>query len=498
MSTFVSLQLNLAVPELLLFAILVFYLLLSLIVKENQFKNLNFLLVFCLFLLGMSQLFSINSVEPQTAMNGMYIHDSISHLFKGVSSLLMASIFIYSTKYLKTIDVPNVDFNLISLFALLGQFIIISAYNLLLVYLGIELLSLALIAAVALRRDNNISSEAAMKYFVLAALASGFMLYGMSMIYGATGSLDLITISDQISSEKNNNLVLVFGLVFLLAGIGFKFGAVPFHMWVPDVYQGSSFSTALLLGATPKIAAMALLIRLLVEGLPDLALHWEKMILLMGLLSIIWGNLVAIAQYNIKRMLAYSTISHVGFILLGFGSGLLNKNFENALESFSSSIFYVLTYSITVLGVFGVLLLISKEKKDKDEINDLKGLVKRNPVAAWCMVIFMFSMAGVPPTVGFYAKFVILESLISSNYFFLVVIAALSSVVGAFYYLRIIKIVLFDEEDANQTSLSSQKEISFFPRLLLTSNGLAIIVLGLIPSLIMNVCTNVVQNSLTF
>jgi len=498
MSNFVSLKINLLVPELLLFSILVVYLLLSLVTKPSQIKKLNIFLFISLFLLGLSQLFLMKNIEPQTAMNGMYIHDSMSHLFKGFSAILLAFVFIYSYKYLKIIGISVVEFNLISLFALLGQFIIISAYHLLLVYLGIELLSLALISAVALRRDNNISSEAAMKYFVLAALASGFMLYGMSMIYGTTGSLDLVTISDQIASETSNSLVLVFGLVFLLAGIGFKFGAVPFHMWVPDVYQGSSFSTTLLLGAAPKIAAIALLIRLLIEGLPDLANHWEKMILLMGLLSIILGNFVAVVQSNIKRMLAYSTIGHVGFILLGFGSGLLNSNIDQALEAYSSSIFYVLTYTITVLGVFGVLLLISKEKDDKDDINDLKGLVNKNPLAGWCMVVFMFSMAGVPPTVGFYAKFVILESLISSDYFSLVVLAALSSVVGAFYYLRIIKIIVFDDLNDNHNIFFTQRDTLFSSKLVLATNGFAIIFLGLIPGQVMTICVHAVQSSLTY
>ena len=498
MSNFVTLKINLLAPELLLFAILVVYLLLSLVTKPSQIKKLNIFLFISLFLLGLSQLFLMKNIEPQTAMNGMYIHDSMSHLFKGFSAILLAFVFIYSYKYLKIIGISVVEFNLISLFALLGQFIIISAYHLLLVYLGIELLSLALISAVALRRDNNISSEAAMKYFVLAALASGFMLYGMSMIYGTTGSLDLVTISDQIASETSNSLVLVFGLVFLLAGIGFKFGAVPFHMWVPDVYQGSSFSTTLLLGAAPKIAAIALLIRLLIEGLPDLANHWEKMILLMGLLSIILGNFVAVVQSNIKRMLAYSTIGHVGFILLGFGSGLLNSNIDQALEAYSSSIFYVLTYTITVLGVFGVLLLISKEKDDKDDINDLKGLVNKNPLAGWCMVVFMFSMAGVPPTVGFYAKFVILESLISSDYFSLVVLAALSSVVGAFYYLRIIKIIVFDDLNDNHNIFFTQRDTLFSSKLVLATNGFAIIFLGLIPGQVMTICVHAVQSSLTY
>lgn len=498
MSTFVNLKINLIIPELFLFSVLVIYLLLSLIVKTSKLKYLNSLLILSLFYLGISQILSAQNIDSQIAMNGMYIHDSISHLFKGVSALIVACIFIYSNNYLNKIGVSNTEFYLISLFALLGQFIIISAYHLLLIYLGVELLSLALVSAVALRRDNNSSSEAAMKYFVLAALASGFMLYGMSMIYGASGSLDLVTISDQIASENTNNLVLVFGLVFLLAGIGFKFGAVPFHMWVPDVYQGSSYSTTLLLGSAPKIAAIALIIRVLIEGLPDLAIHWEKMILIMGLLSIILGNFVAVAQSNLKRMIGYSTISHVGFILLGFGSGLLNLNLDEALKAYSSSVFYVLTYTLTVLGTFGVLLTISNNKIDKDKIIDLKGLININPLAAWCMVAFMFSMAGIPPTIGFYAKFVILESLISSNYIFLVVLAALSSVVGAFYYLRVIKVIVFDKSDGNDECFLYQKDISIFPKVLLMLNGIAIIAFGLIPGQIMTVCVNAVQNALIF
>ncbi len=497
MNTFASLNINLIVPELALFSLLIIYLLLSLILKPAQIKILNFVLCCGIFALGIGLLLSIQNAEVEFAMNGMYINDPIAHLFKGFSAILVALIFIYSNQYLKIVGIPIVEFNLIALFALLGQFIIISAYHLLLIYLGIELLSLALISVVALRRDNNISSEAAMKYFVLAALASGFMLYGISMIYGATGSLDLITVSDQIASENSNSLVLVFGLVFLLAGIGFKFGAVPFHMWVPDVYQGSSFSAVVLLGSAPKIAAIALLIRLLIEGLPDLAVHWEKMILLMGVFSVILGNFVAVAQSNIKRMLAYSTISHVGFILLGFGTGFLQEDFNKSLESYSSAVFYVLTYTVTVLGVFGVLLFISRDKKDKDQIDDLKGLVNRNPIAAWSMVVFMFSMAGVPPTVGFYAKFVILESLISNNFYVVAILIVLSSVVGAFYYLRIIKIIVFDKEAKREKSISGSNNSALTPKLLLTINGLAIIFLGLIPGQLMSVCFYAINNSIT-
>ncbi|OUW05845.1 MAG: NADH-quinone oxidoreductase subunit N [Betaproteobacteria bacterium TMED156] len=498
MTSFVTLKTHLLFPELYLFFLMVIYLISTLFVKSLHLQKLNFLLIFLLLPLGVYQLFYFSEVVQQLAMNGMYIHDSLSYFLKSISVFLIVMLLIYSSKYTNIIGINSAEFNLLSLFSLLGQFIIISANNLLTIYLGIELLSLALISVVALRRNSNVSSEAAMKYFVLAALASGFMLYGMSMIYGITGSLDLLFISDYIVSENINNMVLVFGLVFLISGIGFKFGAVPFHMWVPDVYEGSSFSTALLLGAAPKIAAIALLLRLLAEGLPELSQHWEKMLLIMGLLSIILGNFVAIAQSNIKRLLGYSTIGHVGFILLAFGSGFLKQNYEGALDAYSSMLFYVITYTFSVTGAFGVLLIINKDEKDKDNINDLKGLLQKNPVAAWCMVAFMFSMAGVPPAVGFYAKFVVLESLISSDYLLIVVLAALSSVVGAFYYLRIVKIILFDNDEKNKSIFYDDKEIAFFPKFLISINGLSIIILGLFPGPIMNICSNAVTNSLVF
>ena len=496
MSNFTSLKINLLIPELSLFAVIVFYLLAVLFIDDSNQKKIDVLLIVSLIFLGIFQLFNVGDISSQKAMNEMYVQDSLSNLLKGISTLLLSLLFIYSFKNTETIGVTKSEFHLLSLFALLGQFIIISASHLITIYLGIELLSLSLVSAVALRRDSGNSSEAAMKYFVLAALASGFMLYGMSMLYGVTGSLELVSISNQIVYE-NDNIVLIFGLVFLLAGIGFKFGAVPFHMWVPDVYQGSSFSTCMLIGAAPKLAAIALLLRLLVEGLPQLSQDWEKIFLLMGLFSVILGNFVAIAQKNLKRMLGYSTIGHVGFIFLAFGSSILQQNSVSAISAYSAAVFYVAIYSMTVTGVFGALLLINKGKDDMEEIDHLKGLMKENPLVSWCLVAFMFSMAGVPPAIGFYAKFVVLESLISSNYFSLVVLAALSSVVGAFYYLRIIKVIVFDDTQENDVFFK-ESNIALVPKLLLTLNGVSIVVLGLFPSQIMNLFQYAIKNSLSF
>jgi NADH-quinone oxidoreductase subunit N len=347
---------------------------------------------------------------------------------------------------------------------------------------------------VALRRDHTVATEAAMKYFVLGALASGFLLYGMSMMYGATGSLDLGEVFAAINTGQINEQVLVFGVVFVVAGLAFKLGAAPFHMWVPDVYQGAPTAITLLIAGAPKIAAFAICIRLLVEGMFGLAPDWQQMLIVLSVVSMIVGNLAAIAQTNLKRMLAYSTISQMGFMLLGLACGVVSGNTLSAGNAYSSAMFYVVTYVLTTLGSFGVIMLLAREGFEAEEISDLKGLNQRSPWYAAVMAISMFSLAGIPPTVGFYAKLSVLQALVSTNvdlYIWLAVFAVMLSLVGAFYYLRIVKVMYFDEATDAQPIASSMDA-----RAVLSANGLAVLLFGVLPGGLMAMCAQAVAKAL--
>jgi NADH-quinone oxidoreductase subunit N len=358
--------------------------------------------------------------------------------------------------------------------------------------MGVELLSLSLYAAVALRRDSALSTEAAMKYFVLGALASGFLLYGMSMIYGATGSLEITTIQDKLAAGSADRLVMVFGTVFLVAGLAFKLGVVPFHMWVPDVYQGAPTATALLIGAAPKFAAFAITIRLLVSGLIGVAVDWQQMLLVLCVLSLLVGNLVALVQTNLKRILAYSTIAHMGFMLLAIASGVLGERTDGAVNAYGASMFYVVTYALTTLGSFGVILLASSKGFEFDTLDDFKGLAKTRPDLAWIMLIVVFSLAGIPPTVGFYAKLAVLESAVMAGYVGLAVYAVMASLIGAFFYLRIVKVMFFDEPVREHPVPS----ICQVQRSLLSANGVAVLLLGVLPGPLMAWCVQAIRVSL--
>jgi NADH-quinone oxidoreductase subunit N len=381
------------------------------------------------------------------------------------------------------------------LFALLGQMVMISAGNFLTIYLGLELMSLALYALVAIRRDHAESTEAAMKYFVLGALASGFMLYGMSMMYGATGNLDLRNIADTVNSGQVDYLPLTFGVVFLVAGLAFKLGAVPFHMWVPDVYQGAPTAVTLVLAAAPKLAAFAITLRILVIGFVDLAVDWQPMLLILAVLSLAIGNLTAIMQTNFKRMLAYSTIAHMGFVLLGLASGSLDGDIQADTSAYGSALFYILTYVLTTLASFGLIMLLSRDGFECESIDDLKGLNRRSPWVAAMMLILMCSLAGLPPLVGFDAKLLILQGLLQSDRLWLAVVAVLFSLIGAFYYLRIIKVVYFDEP-AEQSVLAPAAPI--LPRTLLLVNGLLVLGLGLMPGGLIALCLQAMRATLSF
>jgi NADH-quinone oxidoreductase subunit N len=376
------------------------------------------------------------------------------------------------------------EFYALVLFSVVGMMIMVSGQNMLTLYMGLELLSLSLYALVALDRDNTRATEAAMKYFVLGALASGMLLYGMSMIYGMTGSLNIADINHVLMGETKNHAVLILGLVFIVSGLAFKLGAVPFQMWVPDVYEGSPTAVTLLISSVPKLAAFAFVIRLLVQALPTLAVDWQQMLMIMAVLSIVVGNITAIAQTNLKRMLAYSTISHIGFILFGLMSASIN--------GFVYAMFYVVSYVLMTLAGFGIILLLSRKGFEAENLEDLKGLNQRSPWVAFLMMIVMFSMAGVPPTLGFYAKFSVLQAALQAGYLWLVVFAVLMAVVGAFYYLRVIKLMYFDEP-ADLKPIDAPLDM----RIILSVNALALLVIGLMPQSLMELCIYAVTRSLS-
>jgi NADH-quinone oxidoreductase subunit N len=369
--------------------------------------------------------------------------------------------------------------------------VMISGNNFLVIYLGLELMSLSLYALVALRRDDAKATEAAMKYFILGAMASGFLLYGISMLYGATGSLDLTTVAKVAAGGTVNPTILVFGIVFVVAGLAFKLGAVPFHMWVPDVYQGSPTAVTLLLGGAPKLAAFAIIIRLLVEGLMPMAHDWQQMLLVLAVLSLAVGNLAAIAQTNLKRMLAYSTIAQMGFVLLGLMAGSVGTDASGAANAYSSAMFYVITYVLTTLGTFGVIMLLARSGFEAEELSDFKGLSQRNPWFAVVMSVLMFSLAGVPPMMGFTAKFAVLQAVLGTGQVWLTLLAVMFSLVGAFYYLRVVKMMWFDAPLDNAPLVAHADT-----RFVLSLNGIAIVALGLLPGPLLTACLTAMTKTL--
>ena len=427
-------------------------------------------------------------------MQRMMVGDPMGHLLAFFATLAVMVTIAYAQPYIASREMLKGEFFTLSMFVLLGISVMCSANNFLVVYLGLELMSLSLYALVALRRDHGVSTEAAMKYFVLGALASGFLLYGLSMMYGATRSLEINEVFNAISTGRINGTVLTFGVVFIVAGLAFKLGVVPFHMWVPDVYQGAPTAVTLLIGGAPKLAAFAITIRLLVEGMLGLAVDWQQMLMVLAVSSLVIGNLAAIAQTNFKRMLAYSTISQMGFMLLAMTAGVVSGNTLSAGNAYSSAMFYVVSYVITTLGTFGLIMFLSRAGFESEEISDLAGLAKRAPWLAGIMTLFMFSLAGVPPMVGFYAKLSILQALITTNlpaYIVLAVIAVMLSLVGAFYYLRVVKVMYFDPPtDASQPLQSGGISA------LLALNGVAVLGFGLLPGGLMAMCRDAILRAL--
>src|SRR5688572_10670943 len=407
-----------------------------------------------------------------------YVADPLAVLLKLFGFMTMAVALLYSREYLERRGMMRGEYYVLALTALLGIFVMVSANSLLTVYIGVELMSLSLYAMVAFDRDSGIAAESAMKYFVLGAIASGMLLYGMSLIYGLTGTLDLDTLSSLASGEPS--LGVIFGLVFLVVAVAFKFGAVPFHMWVPDVYSGAPTAVTLFLSTVPKIASFAFAFRLLAHGMGSVGAAWQDMLAPLAVLSMVFGNIIAIAQSSLKRMLAYSAIGNVGFILLGFVAG--------TAEGYESALYYTVAYVIMTLGSFGVLTLASRAGFEAEDLDHFKGLHKRDPLLALVMMCLMFSTAGVPPFIGFWAKFNIFQALWLTGHYWLIIIAASMSVVGVFYYLRVVKLMYFDAPgDLPQGTAST-----FAVRAVLALNGIAVLVLGLAPNALIQLCARVI------
>jgi len=428
----------------------------------------------------LAALISWSMLDDATAvvLGGTFVHDPMAAVLKTSIALITFGAFLYARSYPAAQGSLRGEYYVLGLFAVSGMLVMVSAHSLLTIYLGLELLSLSLYAMVAFERDSATASEAAMKYFVLGALASGMLLYGMSMLYGATGSLDIAEIATVLSAGGTNSMILVFALSFIVVGLAFKFGAVPFHMWVPDVYHGAPTAVTLFLGSAPKIAAFAMAMRLLAESMGSLVMDWQGMLVILSVLSLAIGNVVAIAQTNIKRMLAYSTISHVGFLTLGILAG--------TGEGYSAAMFYAITYALMAIGGFGMIILLSRAGFEADALDDFRGLNARSPWFAFMMLILMFSMAGVPPTVGFYAKLSVLQAVIHIDMVWLAMVAVLFSIIGAFYYLRIVKLMYFDEP-AGETTLSVSADL----QVAMSLNGLLVLGLGLFPGGLLALCARV-------
>ena len=492
-----------AYPEILLLTMTCVIALVDLSVKSPNRGATYALTLLTLAVVAYLQGASASAGQTVMGFGGLIVSDPMGQWLKCFAALAMMVTLVYGRSYAGSRDMlRGGDLFTLSLFALLGMFVMIAGHNFLVIYLGLELLTLSSYALVALRRDDAKAIEAAMKYFVLGALASGFLLYGLSLVYGATGSLDLSEVMKAIAGGqatlKGSSQVLTLGLVFVVAGLAFKLGVVPFHMWVPDVYQGAPTAVTLMVGGAPKLAAFAIVIRLLVEGLAPLAVDWQQMLAVLSVASLLIGNLAAIAQTNLKRMLAFSTIAQMGFMLLGLLAGVVagDKGLDasNTANAYSASMFYVITYVLTTLGTFGVILLLSRNGFESEEIGDLAGMNQRSPLYAAVMAVCMFSLAGVPPLVGFYAKLSVLQALLASSqpvYIGLAVFAVVMSLIGAFYYLRLVKVMYFDAP-TQTAGISAGMDV----RSVLSVNGALVLVLGIVPGGLMTLCAQAIASLL--
>ncbi|MDO1510674.1 MULTISPECIES: NADH-quinone oxidoreductase subunit NuoN [unclassified Neisseria] len=470
-----------AMPEIVLLSALFTVLLIDLWISDKNRYITHILSLLSLVAVAFTQ-WAVWVSGSMSAFSGMYIADGMSQLSKMVMYAALFALFVYSKPYNQVRNIFKGEFYTLSLFALTGMSVMVSAGHFLTAYIGLELLSLALYAMIALRRDSAEAAEAALKYFVLGALASGLLLYGISMVYGATGSLEFATVLANAYDGEANTWLLKLGLVFIVVAVAFKLGAVPFHMWVPDVYQGAPTSVAAFVGTAPKVAAVVFAFRILVTGLGTTAADWAPMLAILAVVSLVVGNLVAIMQTNIKRMLAYSTISHMGFILLAFMAGAIG---------FTAGLYYAITYVVMGLVGFGVLMLLSNEAHECEDINDLAGLNQRNAWYAFLMLLAMFSMAGIPPLMGFYAKFAVIKALLSQGYIWLSVFAVVMSLIGAFYYLRVVKVIYFDNAN-NHHPIGS----NFATKVFLSLNAGLLLIWGVMPQSMMDWCLKALENTL--
>ena len=476
---FVSAEILLVLPELTLLA-LACAVLLSDVFSNNPNRWLTCLLSqlsLAIVILCVLYLYPAARVD---AFNQHFVLDPLSATLKVAVCAIAIVVFQYSYHYFRLRGLLQGEYFVLGLFAILGMLVMISAHSMLSVYLGLELMSLCLYAMVALNRDSGAASEAAMKYFVLGALASGMLLYGISILYGVSGTLILPELAEHLAASAENRTVFLFGLVFVVIGVAFKLGAAPFHSWVPDVYEGSPTAVTLFLASAPKVAAFALAIRLLVDGMSPLHSDWQGMLIILAVLSIALGNIIAIAQSNIKRMLAYSAIAHAGFLILGILPGLQ----AGSGATYAGALFYVIAYAIMSMGAFGFIILAGREGHEADRLDDYKGLAGRSPWFALMMLLFMFSLAGVPPFLGFWAKWYVIKEVVASGYIWLAVLAVLFSVIGAYYYLRVVKLMFFDQTD----DTAPQPEASTQIKILVSLNGLAVLALGLAPGELMRAC----------
>ena len=481
---FVTPDLRLASAEIFILAMACLILIVDVLVRD---KKCTATFILTLLALGGAAAitFSTSTGQVLHTFSNMFVGDLLSDLLKLLVYVTVIVVLFYSRSYvLGRPQMARGEFYVLTLFATLGMMVMISANHFLSVYIGIELLSLSLYALVALNRDSTTATEAAMKYFVLGALASGLLLYGMSMIYGATGSLEIPVVAERLYAGEANKTILVFGVVFLVSGIAFKLGVVPFHMWIPDVYHGAPTAVAIFIGSAPKLAAFAIVMRMLVSGLIVVSKDWQTMLLILSVLSMAVGNFGAIAQTNLKRMLAYSAISHMGFMLLGLATGVVDGDARYALNAYSSSMFYIITYVLTSAGTFGMIMLLANAGFESDEISDFSGLNKRNSWFAAMMMMMMFSMAGVPFFVGFFAKFSVLQAVVAAGHLWLAIVAVFFSLVGAYYYLRVVKVMYFDAPPANAVRIQA----SFDVKVLMSANGLAVALIGIFPQTLMSLC----------
>ncbi len=471
-------QMLLAAPEFWVLVMACVIMIVDLFLREERRGIIHMLAMLTVIFAAIITLradYLVDGVQSVTAFKNSFIRDPMGDVLKVFSFVIMGLVFTYSKFYLRSFKLFRADFYTLSLFALLGVMLLISANSMLMIYLGLELISLSVYALVAFDRDSGRGSESAMKYFVLGSMASGMLLYGMSMIYGATGSLVLPDIAEAIHAQGSDDILLVFGLVFVVVGIAFKFGVVPFHMWIPDVYEGAPPATVLFISSVPKLAAFAMAYRFLSSGLGDLHIHWQAMLASLAVLSIVLGNLAAIMQTNIKRMLAYSTISHMGFVMLGLLPG--------TSFGFGASMYYVIVYGVMSVASFGMVILLSARGVEAEHLNDFKGLNQRNPFYAAIMGLVMFSMAGVPPMVGFFAKLMVLKAVVEAGMMWLAITAVVFAVIGAFYYLRVIKYMYFDEPE-NETTITAPVDFGAA----LTLNGIMILGLGVFSSSLIAIC----------